>query len=227
MTVAEVPDALEIVPFATVAGPRPAVISSGKTLNTTVSLQPDEVIAGTAVSFSISTKNVVKAPSIDLFCREGEERDRVVLRPGDRSTTARLDLAGDGLLFLSLDPGAVGHPGCELVAVLETSEGRSDPLSLGRVTRVPAISSFALTDQKLAESVFAGVISGTGLETIEKTGWDSEHGLPVSGIPTPASDDPLRQTLRVALPWPSPTPHAPLYVWLRGETQGRATGVKY
>jgi hypothetical protein len=202
-------------------------VSSGKTLNSTVTLRPDEVIAGAAVSFSISTKHVVQAPSVDLFCREGEERARVVLRPGDRSAAARLDLAGDGLLFLSLDPGTVGHPGCELVAVLETSEGRSDPLALGRVTRVPAISSFALTDQQLAESVFAGVITGTGLETIEKTGWNSEHGLPVTGIPTPATDDPLRQTLRVALPWPSPTPHAPLFVWLRGETAGRATGVKY
>jgi hypothetical protein len=164
---------------------------------------------------------------VELFCREGEERERLTLRPGDRSSSARLDLAGDGLLFLSLDPGAVGHPGCELVAVLETSEGVSDPLTLGRVTRVPSISSFALTDQKVAESVFAGILTGSGLETIEKTGWDGQNGLPVTSIPVPAPDDPLRQTLRVSLPWPSPTPHAPLFIWLRGETQGRATGVKY
>src|ERR1035438_10054518 len=35
----------------------------------------------------------------------------------------------------------------------------------------------------------------------------------------------LLQTLRIAMPWPSPTPKAPLFVWLRGETEGRATRV--
>jgi len=34
-----------------------------------------------------------------------------------------------------------------------------------------------------------------------------------------------RQTLRVVMPWPSPSPKAPLYLWLRGETAGRATTV--
>jgi hypothetical protein len=227
MKVADVPHPLPLEDFATIAGPRPAILSAAKTLNSAVSLHSEEIIAGTPVSFSLTTKHVVQTPSLDLFCREGEERARMTLRPGDRSNAARLDLAGDGLLFLSLDPGAVGHPGCELVGVLETAEGRSDPYMLGRVTRVPVITSFVLTDEKLAELVFAGVISGSGLETIEKTGWDSDNGLPVSSIPTPSPDDPLRQTLKVALPWPSPVPHAPLFVWLRGETRGRATGVKY
>jgi hypothetical protein len=35
------------------------------------------------------------------------------------------------------------------------------------------------------------------------------------------------QSLRVVLPWPAPGPHAPLYVWLRGEPQGRKTSVTY
>ena len=39
--------------------------------------------------------------------------------------------------------------------------------------------------------------------------------------------DSARQTLRVVLPWPAPGPHAPLYVWLRGENQGRKTAVAY
>ena len=35
-----------------------------------------------------------------------------------------------------------------------------------------------------------------------------------------------KQALRIAMPWPSPTPKAPLFVWLRGETEGRATKVQ-
>ena len=34
-----------------------------------------------------------------------------------------------------------------------------------------------------------------------------------------------KQTLRVVLPWPSRSPKAPLFVWLRGESEGRATKV--
>ena len=227
MGVQDVPSSLSVEKFAAVAGPRPVIVASAKTLNSAVSLRPDEVIAGAAASFSLSTKFVEKAPSVDLFCRQGEERSKLKLRPGDRSAAARLDLAGDGLLFLSIDPGAVGHPGCELVAVLETVEGESDPLVLGRVTRVPAITGFSLTDEKVGDASYAAIITGTGLETIEKTGWDGGSGLPVTAIPTASADDPLRQTLRVAMPWPSPAPHAPLFIWLRGESDGRATGVKY
>ena len=62
---------------------------------------------------------------------------------------------------------------------------------------------------------------------IEKTGWDAEHGVPVESIPTPIPGDAARQTLRVVLPWPAPAPHAPLYVWLRGEAAGRKTTVVY
>ena len=35
------------------------------------------------------------------------------------------------------------------------------------------------------------------------------------------------QTLRLVLPWPAPGPHAPLYVWLRGEQTGRKTAVTF
>jgi hypothetical protein len=227
LSVVDVPDPLPVEKFASVAGPRPIVDSVRKTVNSPVALQSGEVVAGSAVSFSLSTRHVPAPPAVELYCREGDERSKLLLRPGDRSAVARLELAGEGLLFLSLDPGAVGHPGCELAAVLETAEGRSDPVALGRVTRVPAVASFVLTDEKSGEGAFAGILTGTDLETIEKTGWDAEHGLPVAGLPSLSAADPRKQTLKVALPWPSPAPHAPLFVWLRGESRGRATGVKY
>jgi hypothetical protein len=62
---------------------------------------------------------------------------------------------------------------------------------------------------------------------IEKTGWDAKTGFPVQGIPTPVPGSPQEQTLEVALPWPPPSPHAPVYVWLRGESEGRLTNAKY
>jgi len=41
-------------------------------------------------------------------------------------------------------------------------------------------------------------------------------------LPRPVAGEGSKQTLRIAMPWPSPTPKAPLFVWLRGETDGRA-----
>ena len=75
--------------------------------------------------------------------------------------------------------------------------------------------------------MYSRLLEGHDLDVIDKTGWDAEHGVPVQAIPTPESSDPAGQTLRVVLPWPAPAPHAPLYVWLRGETVGRKTTVVY
>jgi hypothetical protein len=36
-----------------------------------------------------------------------------------------------------------------------------------------------------------------------------------------------KESLRVAIPWPAPAPHAPLYIWLRGEERGRLTSAQY
>jgi hypothetical protein len=129
-----------------------------------------------------------------------------------------------------VDPGAVGYPGCSLSAtVILDPEGRSNALVLGRVIRVPRLDSFTLSTEKVGDSSYAGTLEGRDLDVIEKAGWDAAHGLPVDSIPTPlppVHNEP-RQTLRMVLPWPAPSPHAPLYVWLRGEAQGRKTGVSF
>jgi hypothetical protein len=132
-------------------------------------------------------------------------------------------------LFLSVDPGVVGLSGCQLAAIINTeSAGSSDPTTLGRLIRLPHIEKFALTDEKLNSTLYAGVLTGMDLQVIEKTGWDGKTGYPVQGIPTPVpGSNTQEQTLKVGLPWPPPAPHAPIYVWLRGETSGRLTSVKY
>jgi hypothetical protein len=95
------------------------------------------------------------------------------------------------------------------------------------VVRLPRISGFTLTDEKIGESAYAGVLTGYDLETIERAGWDSRTGLPVNDLPRPVAGERDRQTLRIPLSWPAPAPHAPVYVWLRGEPEGRATRAKY
>ena len=84
-----------------------------------------------------------------------------------------------------------------------------------------------LTDQKLGDAVYAGTLEGEDLDTIAQTGWDAQHGLPVESIPDAVAGEPVKQLLKIELPWPAPAPHAPVFVWLRGESKGRAAGVKY
>jgi len=106
--------------------------------------------------------------------------------------------------------------------------GNSDPTVLGRLIRLPRIEKFVLTEDKLGANLYSGSLTGIDLQIIEKTGWDPKAGFPVQGIPTPVpGGNPQEQTLKVELPWPPPSPHAPIYVWLRGETTGRLTDVKY
>ena len=91
-----------------------------------------------------------------------------------------------------------------------------------------ALKSLPLTEEQLGPTLYAGNLTGIDLQIIEKTGWDAKTGYPVQGIPTPVpGSNPQEQTLKVELPWPPPSPHAPIYVWLRGETTGRLTDVKY
>jgi hypothetical protein len=214
-----------------VEGPRPKI--AGFTLS--LAQQPDvhldegEIPAGLATSFSLLTRNVDARPALSLTCaNDGFLRAPLVLHPGDRTPNAQLDFAGDAGLFLSVDPGMVGQSGCQLAATITTdSAGSSDPTVLGHVIRLPRLEKFVLSDDMLGPNLFAGTLTGTDLQTIEKTGWDAKTGYPVQGIPTPVPGAAQEQTLKVEFPWPPPSPHAPIFVWLRGETTGRLTDVKY
>ncbi len=230
MKVQGIDEPVEVDGAIVIAGPRPRLASVRKSLarESGVSLREGEVPAGAAASFALTVENLEGTPRVEVTCSDGRElRKTLELAPGDRAGGASLEMAGEAMLFLSLDPGEVGQPGCRLIASVATGEGRSDPSPLGQVVRVPRIEQFVLTDEKLGDAVYAGILRGVDLETIEKAGWDAENGLPVEAIPTPAPGEPRKQVLRIALPWPAPSPHAPVFVWLRGEDRGRATSAKY
>lgn len=218
-----VPKAIVIV------GPRPKILSARKsrTEDSGVELRADELPAGTAAGFVISVAHLSDAgddarPRLELKCGSGEMRQAISLAPSEPVTGASLSTAGADSLYLSLDPGLVGYPGCELTATLTVApRGSSAPMVLGRIVRLPALEKFTLSSESTGPNQYAGTLEGHDLDVIEKAGWDAQNGLPVSGIPAPIS--PTQQTLRIAVPWPAPAPHAPLYIWLRGETAGRRT----
>ena len=217
--------ALKVVP----ARPKITAASMSRAQSLGIELKPDELPADTFVTYSVRAEHLDEPAAVRIACLESTQTlaDQE-LRPGEKSSAARLERSGAGGLFLSLMPGAIGQPGCELSASVETAEaGSSDGWKLGRVTRLPKIERFSVTDEKLSEGLYAGVLEGEHLESISKVGWDAEHGLPVDSLPVPMAGDSQRQTLRIPITWPSPAPRAPLYVWLQGEDKGRLTGSRY
>jgi hypothetical protein len=206
-----VPGALEI------AKPRPRITESrlAPPSGLTVTTRDGELPAGHSTSVMLRVEPADGTASIHLACGSTEKQ------------ATRVQAVAPGDLFVTFDPGQ--WPGsCTVSAFVETPDaGRSDPREIGRVVRVPQIESFRLTDESAGESAYVGILTGRGLELIDRTGWDPAGGQPVPGLPAPVADDPSRQTLRIRMPWPSPVPHAPLYVWLRGESAGRQTTAKY
>lgn len=222
---------LEVADVLKIAGPRPviATVQNSFSSRAGVELRKGEIPAGTEVSFSIETKYEGPHPTVRIACNSESDAIRTLeLAPGQKDDAGELDAEDAGMLFLSLNPGNVGHTGCSLMMRLENSEtGDSDPYLLGEVIRLPKIESFTLSAEKIGSSLYAGELTGEDLQEIEKTGWDAHNGSQVKAIPTPVPDAVHKQTLRIAMPWPPPSPHAPLYVWLRGESEGRITTVNY
>jgi hypothetical protein len=221
-----VPDAIEIV------GARPGILSVQKSLTGDLGIEiaADELPAGTAAGLVLTVNHLhdTAPPRLELGCEAGDLRQSLTLSAGEPSGGTSLTFAGPGSLYLSVEPGVVGYAGCRLQAtVILDPEGRSDPFALGRVIRIPRLDNFTLTAEKIGDSSYAGILEGRDLDVIERVGWDAEHGVQTESIPAPVPGDPSRQTLRVVLPWPAPGPHAPLYVWLRGEQTGRKTAVTY
>ncbi len=210
-----------------VAAARPSIREAKASIpaDLAVAVRDGEIPAGSWVNYVLRVDPAGSSASLTLQCAEpARSVQPIKLHVGEKQSSAQLVAAGDAW-FLSLDPGAVGQSGCTLMAMMESEDlGKSDPFSLGKVVRLPRIETFAMTDEKSPDGFF-GVLKGYDLDTIEKTGWAGSAGVAASELPRPAAGEGARQTLRIAMPWPSPTPKAPLFVWLRGETDGRATKV--
>ncbi len=218
-----------VIPHAVkVRGPRPRIVNVERSApnDGTVVLRKGEVAAGAVVSYVVRVENVESMPVVELRC--GENGRPLSLRPGEQQGQAKVEAAGDQMLYLALDPAGFGEAGCRLEARVSTeATGTSDPFALGVVVKTPRIDSFSLTDEQAGEGFYAGTLVGEDLQLIQKVGWDSERGYPIHAIPAPIGADFRKQSLRISLPWPAPSPHAPVYIWLRGENEARSTRVGF
>jgi hypothetical protein len=208
MTVKDYAEPVVVPGAIRVAPPRPRIVSLTPSLPSElpISLRAGELPAGLQVGYQLRLASFRGDSELRVSC---EDTSRAV-------SGSRMDA---NTVFLSFDPGTWQN-GCSLSVTV----GESEPVSLGRVTRIPTVDSFRLTDESVSAGTYVGLLSGKDLELIGKVGWTATEGIEVPGLPTPVGS---KQSLKVHVPWPSPTPHAPLYIWLRGDLEGRATAIRY
>ncbi len=132
-------------------------------------------------------------------------------------TIQRAERTGPAEWFLVVKPDA--KPGCVVALEMEPSGAE---VALGKVIRLPELTAFTLTGEPAGGGQFWGELTGKYLDRIEMVGWNAQVGVIVAELPTGGG-----QKMRIAVPWPAPAPHAPLYVWLRGESAGRRTNAKF
>jgi hypothetical protein len=214
-----------------ITGPLPVIASSKLSLPASmqIALHGDEFPAGSTLSAMLDVKNVERTSTIRLACA-GDTSQSASLRIGEQKTNSNLQQLSPDQLFLAFDTTPL-PAGCDLTATVDNGkDGSSDPYNLAHIIRIPQIDS--LTPQGEQKTGTDGVnslpllLNGTNLEMIEKAGWDQTNGTAVSTLPTPVPGAGQKQQLLLALPAPS-DPNPTLYLWLRGDKQGRATTVKY
>lgn len=218
-----IPDAFVI------AGPRPEITAVRQSPQDSpgVALHPGEMPANAAVGFELAVSHAPVIAAVDLSC-DGSADSPFQLKLGESKDDTKLTRKSAGTLFLLFRPDKVGQPGCSVMAKLITSgSGDSKPHQLGSIVLLPKIDSFELTNDKAGDASYFATLEGSDLENISKVGWDAVNGIAVDAIPAPVSGPGNKETLRVSMPWPAPAPHAPLYIWLRGEDQGRLTAAQY
>ena len=125
-------------------------------------------------------------------------------------------------------------PASGAVPAAATAEGSADtssPANLAPHDSVPASGVTPQTSQPAAPAPppqngqYVAILTGMDLQNIAQVGWDAVHGTLVVDLPAPIPGQGLKQSLHVTLPAPVPAEHAPLYIWLRGDTTGRLTNI--
>lgn len=223
------PDPVLLQEAIAVMGPLPQLLSSRVAHQESggIALREGEMPMGGLVTTLLGARHAHASSTLVLGCRDGAMQvEALSLKPGQTSRDARLQMSSAESLYLTFDPGRVGQHGCQLEARLQTDTGVSAPLPLGRVVRLPKLESLALTDEAMGANLFAAILIGQDLEAIAAVGWDPLQPVPVKSIPRPREGDSRKQELRISLPWPSPTPRAPMFIWLPEETEGRLTSTR-
>jgi hypothetical protein len=220
------PDPIEFDRAVFILGPLPHIVSSriAHQQESGVALREGELAQGSLATALLQVEHGSTAQTLHLGCRHrAAQPEPVTLRVGESRPGARLQASSPGSLFLTFDPAAIGTQGCEITVFLETPNGRSEPALLGRVVRLPKLTALSLTDEMAGENLFAGTLTGEDLESVAKVGWNTQDGVAVTAVPRPVGGDLRKQELRISLPWPAPSPRAPLFIWMPNEQEGRQT----
>ncbi len=190
-------------------GPKPVItgVTRAPQQAGVVERRENEVDVAQAAAFSLQVKNMAPGARVVLGCQE----------KGAAAPAAEAKPTGVDSLYFTIAAGTA--PGCTLTA----SVGGSEAVTLGRTVALPLIAGFALTDEAAGDG-FKGTLTGKGLEAIGRTGWTADGGRDVAALPMPEGEG---QKLEIVMPWPAPAPHAPLRIWLRGETEARLTTARY
>jgi hypothetical protein len=213
-------DALQIT------GPLPLIASSKLSLpgGMAITVKSDEFPAGSTLNAMLDVKNIERKSVLRLACADGVGQ-HTELHIGEQATGWSLQQLSPDQLFLAYDTSGL-PAGCALQAVIDNGvDGVSQPFKLAHILRVPQIDSVTLANPAPRNGTRAYQLTGHDLEMISKLGWDESIGLEVSGLPTPLPGPGLKQSIQINLPDP-PAPQALLYVWLRGDQQGRSTTIQ-
>lgn len=212
-------DALRII------GPLPRVVSARLSLpqGLGIALDPGEAPAGSFLTAVLDVKNIEPRSILRLACAS-DIGPHAKLHIGEQGATYNLQQLSEDQLFLSLNTS--GFPaGCSLQAQIDNDgRGRSQPFTLAHLIRLPRIMSFEPGTTTDASGMRAYTLTGYDLEMIGEAGWEPDKGTDVADLPAPVPGEGQKQMLQIGLPDP-PSAKAPLFIWLRGETTGRATTI--
>ncbi len=209
-----------------VTGPLPIIVSSKLSMpaDMVVKTTQDEFPAGYTLSAMVDVKNIERTSTLQLGCAEGIGQP-ATLQIGQQTAHWDLQQLSPDQLFVSFDTSSL-PAGCTLQAVITNGkDGASSPYKLAHLIRVPQVDSVVASSEPAPAGQIAVDLKGRSLEMIEKAGWDASNGTTPTSLPTPIPGEGQKQLLHVILP-AAPTPDAPIYFWLRGDSTGRETNLK-
>jgi len=225
---AQVEDRSEPLKFSDavrIVGPRPKILNANVTLppESCVRLEQGELPGTSLISGMLQVEQLKATSAVKLTCA-GEDDTAFSMRLGEHNGPSAFQQLTPNEAFLSLDTGRWLN-GCALQAVVSNGvEGDSDPYPLGRIVRFPNIQSLEVAAANPLQAQVDATLVGQNLETIARLGWSEDGGVLVQNLPLAVAGGGTQQTLHTVVPVP-PTPDAPLYVWLRGESKARLTTV--
>jgi hypothetical protein len=209
-----------------IAGPLPVIAGSRLQLpgNLAMSVRSNEFPAGYTMNAMLDVKNMDRLSVLRLVCADGMG-EHASLHVGEQNAHQSLQQLSRDQVFLAFDTSGL-PAGCSLQAVIDNGrQGNSQPFTLAHILRVPRIDAFTVSADARQNGMRRYRITGENLEMVENLGWDQSVKASVSGLPEPLPGPGLKQAIEINLPDPPSLP-GKLYVWLRGDQEGRAATIQ-